>query len=141
VANWLLKTEPDDYSYEDLERDGSTRWDGVRSAAALQHIRKMRPGDRAVIYHTGGVKAAVGLADVTSEPYPDPEADDPRRAVVDVSAAGRLPAPVTLATLKADARFAESPLVKIGRLSVVPLTDEQFRVIAGEPLTSGRRRG
>jgi len=71
---------------------------------------------------------------VTSEPYADPEVDDPRRTVVDVRAAGRLPAPVTLATLKADARFAESPLIKIGRLSVVPLTDEQFGVITG---TSG----
>jgi predicted RNA-binding protein with PUA-like domain len=131
VAYWLLKTEPDDYSYEDLERDGSTRWDGVRNAAALLHIRQMRPGDGEVIYHTGGVKAAIGLAAVTSEPYADPEVDDPRRTVVDVRAAGRLAAPVTLATLKADARFAASPLIKIGRLSVVPLTDEQYRAIAG----------
>jgi predicted RNA-binding protein with PUA-like domain len=131
VAHWLLKTEPDDYSYADLERDGSTRWDGVRNAAALLHIRRMRPGDGAVIYHTGGVKAAIGLAEVTSEPYADPEVDDPRRTVVDVRAAGRLPAPVTLASLKADARFAESPLIKIGRLSVVPLTDEQYAAITG----------
>jgi predicted RNA-binding protein with PUA-like domain len=131
VAYWLLKTEPDDYSYETLEAEGATRWDGVRSPAALGHIRKMRPGDRAVIYHTGGVRAAVGLAEVTGEPYADPEGDNPQLAVVDVRAAGRLSRPVTLGTLKADPLFAESPLVKIGRLSVVPLTEAQFRSIAG----------
>jgi predicted RNA-binding protein with PUA-like domain len=130
MAYWLLKTEPDDYSYDDLERDGSTRWDGVRNPTALGHIRQMRPGDRCVIYHTGGVRTAVGLAEVTTEPYPDPEVDDPRRTVVDVRAAGRLPRPVTLAEIKADPRFEGSPLLRISRLSVVPLTPEQYHALA-----------
>jgi predicted RNA-binding protein with PUA-like domain len=131
MTYWLLKTEPGDYAYDDLEREGTTRWDGVRNPTALQHIRAMRPGDRCIIYHSGDVRAAVGLAEVTSEPYPDPEAADPRLAVVDLRAAGRLPQPVPLATLKTSPLFATSPLIRISRLSVVPLTDEQFRLVTG----------
>ena len=131
MAYWLLKTEPQAYSYDDLEGEGTTRWDGVRNATALQHIREMHPGDRVVIYHSGDDRAAVGLARVTTEPYADPEAGDPRWAVVDVQAAGRLPRPVPLAQLKADPSFAESPLVRISRLSVVPLTEDQFQIITG----------
>jgi predicted RNA-binding protein with PUA-like domain len=130
MAYWLLKTEPGTYSYADLERDGETRWDGVRNATALQHIRAMQPGDTAVIYHSGDERQAVGLATVTTPPHADPEAGDPRWTVVDVRAERRLDPPVTLATLKANPVFAESPLVRISRLSVVPLTEDQFRVIA-----------
>jgi predicted RNA-binding protein with PUA-like domain len=129
MAYWLLKTEPSSYSYADLERDGETRWDGVRNATALQHIRAMQPGDTAVIYHSGDERQAVGLATVTTPPYADPEADDPRWTVVDVRAERRIDPPVTLATLKANPVFAESPLVRISRLSVVPLTEDQFRAI------------
>src|SRR5689334_8351609 len=109
MAYWLLKTEPDAYSFDSLEREHETRWDGVRNATALGHIRAMRPGDAAVIYHTGDERRAVGLATVTTAPYPDPEAIDNaagKLVVVDVRAERRLPEPVTLATLKAHPAFA-----------------------------------
>jgi len=133
MAFWLLKTEPSTYSYGDLEREPekTTRWDGVRNATALQHIRAMQPRDNCVIYHSGDQRQAVGLATVTTPTYADPEAGDPRWAVVDVRAERRVEPPVTLATLKASPVFAESPLVRISRLSVVPLTEAQFRLIAG----------
>ena len=129
MAYWLLKTEPSTYSWEDLEREKETRWDGVTAPAALQHIRSMKKGDGAVIYHSGDVRAAIGLAEVTTAPYVDPEADSDRRAVVDLKAVRRLNHPVDLATIKASAIFADSPLVRISRLSVVPLTPEQFRTL------------
>ena len=131
MAYWLLKTEPSTYSYEDLEKEQETRWDGVRNAAALQNIRAMQPGDQAVIYHSGDVRAAIGLAEIVKAPYVDPEGDSEKWAVVDVRAAHRFPQPVELGTLKANPVFAESPLLRISRLSVVPLTPEQFRAIAG----------
>jgi len=131
MAQWLLKTEPSTYSLDDLERERQTRWDGVRNPTALQHIRAMRPGDRAVIYHSGDVRAAVGLATVTTDPYPDPEAGDPRWAVVDVRFERRFEAPVTLATIKETPAFEGSPLLRISRLSVVPLTDDQVRALGG----------
>jgi predicted RNA-binding protein with PUA-like domain len=131
MAYWLLKTEPGSYSYADLEKDKETRWDGVRNATALQNIRKMRPGDGCVIYHSGDERQAVGIATVTTSPQADPEAGDERWTVVDVRAQHRLDPPVPLATLKANPLFAESPLVRISRLSVVPLTDAQFKAITG----------
>jgi predicted RNA-binding protein with PUA-like domain len=123
---WLLKTEPDHYSYADLERDGTTVWDGVASNAALKHIRAMRPGDLALIYHTGNQRQAVGLAEITSAPYPDPQAGDPKLVVVDLRPLRQLPQPVTLAAVKADPVFADFALVREGRLSVVPATDAQW---------------
>jgi predicted RNA-binding protein with PUA-like domain len=131
MAHWLLKTEPSTYSFEDLEREKETRWDGVRNAAALQHIRSMRPGDQAVIYHSGDVRAAIGLAEVTTAPYRDPEGDSEKWAVVDLRVTGRLAQPVELAAIKANSLFAESPLLRISRLSVVPLTPDQFRALTG----------
>ncbi len=127
---WLLKTEPNNYAYADLERDGATVWDGVSSNAALMHMRKMRPGDLALIYHTGDERQAVGLAEVTSAPYADPRADDPKLVVVGLAR------PVTLARVKADESFAGFALVREGRLSVVPVTPEQWArllALAGEP--------
>lgn len=129
MAYWLLKTEPSTYSWEDLEKEKQTRWDGVTAPAALQHIRKMKPGDQAVIYHSGDVRAAVGLAEVTTSPYVDPEGDSEKLAVVDVKGVRRLKQPVELNVIKSNPLFAESPLVRISRLSVVPLTPEQFRVL------------
>ncbi len=131
MAYWLLKTEPGSYRYADLERDGQTRWDGVRNPTALQHIRAMQPGDTCVVYHSGDERQAVGLASVVTAPYADPEADDPRWAVVDLRAERRLDPPVPLAALKANPLFADSPLVRISRLSVVPLTEAQFKAIVG----------
>ena len=130
MAYWLLKTEPSTYSWADLVREGQTRWDGVRNPTALQHIRAMQPGDTAVIYHSGDERQAVGLASVITPPYADPEAGDPRWAVVDVRAEQALEPPVALAALKGDPLFAESPLVRISRLSVVPLNEAQFSAIA-----------
>lgn len=126
MAYWLLKTEPSTYSWEELVAERETRWDGVTAPAALQHIRSMKEGDRAVIYHSGDVRAAVGLAEVTTAPYADPESDSEKHAVIDVRALHALKRPIGLAEVKADPLFAESPLVRISRLSVVPLTQEQF---------------
>ena len=121
MARWLMKTEPGDYSYADLERDGSTPWDGVRNATALIHLRKMKPGDEVFIYHTGKEKQVVGIGTVTSEPYPDPSADDERYVVVDVEPREPLKSPVTLKDIKSDTAFADFSLVKISRLSVMPV--------------------
>jgi predicted RNA-binding protein with PUA-like domain len=132
---WLLKTEPEAYAYADLERDGSTVWDGVSNNAALIHIRNMRPGDQALIYHTGDERQAVGLAEVTSAPYADPKLGDAKLAVVDVRPLRRLARPVTLAEVKADPAFADFALVRQGRLSVVPVSPEQWArllAMAGE---------
>ena len=126
MAYWLLKTEPSTYSWEELVAEKETRWDGVTAPAALQHIRAMKEGDKAVIYHSGDVRAAVGLAEVITAPYVDPEGDSAKLAVVDVRAVKALKRPVELAAIKSDPLFAESPLVRISRLSVVPLTQEQF---------------
>ena len=126
---WLVKTEPGTYGYDDLEREGGTRWDGVTNPVALRNLRAMKEGDRVVVYHTGEEKAAVGLAEVTREAYADPK--NARLPVVDLTPRGRLPRPFTLAEMKALPAFADSPLVRQGRLSVVPLTAEQMRAITG----------
>ncbi len=126
MAYWLLKSEPDVYSYADLERDGTTVWDGVANNTALMHIRTMQPGDLALIYHTGDERRAVGLAEVTSTPYPDPQAGDPKLVVVDVRAVRPLANHIALSTVKADPFFADFALVRQGRLSVVPVNDAQW---------------
>jgi predicted RNA-binding protein with PUA-like domain len=126
---WLLKTEPGTYAYDDLERDRRTVWDGVTNPVALRNLRAMKEGEEALIYHTGDEKAVVGKARVARSAYPDPQAGDPRRVVVDLEAAGRLETTLTLAEIKAHPAFAESPLVRQGRLSVVPLTKAQWQVI------------
>jgi len=126
---WLLKTEPSTYSFADLERDGRAVWDGVTNPAALRNLRAMQAGDRALVYHTGDEKAAVGIARVTKPAYPDPKSRNPRLVVIDLEPLARLPRPVTLAEMKALPEFAGSPLVKQGRLSVVPLTAAQWRAL------------
>jgi predicted RNA-binding protein with PUA-like domain len=126
VAFWILKTEPDAYSYADLVRDGGAVWDGVSNNAALLHLRAARPGDQALIYHTGDERRAVGLAEVTSGPYADPRQDDPKLVVVELRPLRALPQPVTLAAIRADPFFADFALVRQGRLSVVPVSPEQW---------------
>ena len=116
---WILKTEPSEFSFDDLQRAGRTRWDGVSNALALKHLRAMRPGDQALIYHTGDEKRMVGTATVAGEPYPDPS--DDRLTVVDLTSGPALPEPVTLATVKADPEFKDLALVRMSRLSVVPV--------------------
>lgn len=122
---WLLKTEPGDYSWNDLVRDGETEWDGVRAPAALKNISRMRRGDRAFIYHTGRERAILGLALVATDPYPDPEGNDPRHLVIKVAADRALARPVTLAQIKASGKFSDWDLVRLPRLSVVPVDREQ----------------
>lgn len=125
-AHWILKTEPSTYGWSDLERERTAIWDGVRNPVALKHLAAMRPGDDALIYHTGDEKAVVGVARVTKAAWPDPKAGDSRLLVVEVTAVRRLARPVPLAEIKADPLFADSPLVRQGRLSVVPVTDAQL---------------
>jgi predicted RNA-binding protein with PUA-like domain len=126
---WLLKTEPGDYSYDRLEKAGRATWDGVRNPAALRNLAAMRAGDRVLVYHTGDEKAVVGTAEVVRAAYPDPKYPDGKLLVVDVEARGRLTRPVTLAEIKALSEFRDSPLVRQGRLSVVPLTAAQWKAI------------
>lgn len=121
---WLLKTESSVYGFSDLVRDRKTRWDGITNPVALKNLRSAKAGDVAVVYHTGGEKQAVGLARIEGGSYPDPKND--RLAVVDISVDRPLKYPVTLATLKAQEIFQDSPLVRQGRLSFVPLTRAQF---------------
>ena len=129
MGEWLVKTEPSEYSFDHLQKAGKAAWDGVRNPAALKNLRAMKVGDRVVVYHTGDAKAAVGLAEVVREAYPDPKSTDPRRVVVGLEAKKRLPRPVTLAEIKALPVFALSPLVRQGRLSVVPLTASQWKAL------------
>jgi len=128
---WLLKTEPSTYGYDDLEKAKRAVWDGVANPVALRNLRAMKVGDRVIVYHTGDEKAAVGLAEVVRAAYPDPKAKDERMVVVDLEARGRLPRPVPLAEIKALAVFEDSPLVRQGRLSVVPLTAAQWKALTG----------
>ena len=124
---YLLKTEPSTYSFADLQRDGETIWDGVSNPVALKHLRATKPGDRLIIYHTGDSKSAVGTASVVSV---DPS--DPKTPKVTIKVGRTIAKPKTLAEIKARAAFAESPLVRQGRLSVVPLTGAQYSWLAGE---------
>jgi predicted RNA-binding protein with PUA-like domain len=127
MAKWLVKTEPGEFSWQDLEAAGRAVWDGVRNPTALRNLRAMEPGDGVLVYHSGAERAVMGLATVAGEPYPDPKAGDPRLAVVDLTPVRRLARAVPLAALKGEAAFEGSPLLRQGRLSVVPFTDEQWR--------------
>jgi len=126
MAHWLLKTEPDCYAWDNLVHDKRTAWDGVSNALALKHIRTMKKGDSALIYHTGGERAAVGIAQIVSAPYTDPKEGDDRLVVVDLKPKKKLPRPVTLDEIKADKKFAGWDLLRIGRLSVVPVPDAMW---------------
>jgi predicted RNA-binding protein with PUA-like domain len=125
--NYLLKTEPSVYSFADLEREKTTVWDGVSNPVALKNLRAMKPGDRLVIYHTGDEKSSVGTATVVSV-----DASDARNPQVKIKAGKRIANPMTLAVVKSNKLFADSPLVRQGRLSVVPLTDAQYKFLTGE---------
>jgi predicted RNA-binding protein with PUA-like domain len=129
MAKWLLKTEPDCYSWSDLTRDKKTTWDGISNALALKHIRTMAKGDLVLIYHTGDERQAVGIAEIISEPYADPKEDDEKLAVVDLKAKRALQRPVTLEEFKADKAFQGWDLLRIGRLSVVPVPEKMWERI------------
>ena len=126
---WLVKTEPGEFGYADLERDGGAVWDGVSNPVALRNLREMREGDQVLVYHTGAERAVVGIAEVARDAYPDPRRRNPRLVVVDLKPRQRLTRPVTLAEIKASAVFQDSPLVRQGRLSVVPISAEQWKEI------------
>jgi predicted RNA-binding protein with PUA-like domain len=128
-ARWLFKTEPSEYSFERLVREKKARWDGVTNALALSHLRKVRKGDEILIYHTGDVRAVVGIASAVGDAYPDPAHDDPKLAVVEIAPVRALPRPVTLAEIKGDAKFAGFELVRIGRLSVMPVPEPLWKEI------------
>jgi|SRR5436190_943185 len=127
--NWLVKEEPTHYSYDDLVRDGRTSWTGVRNPLAQKHIRSMRKGDRIFFYATGDVKAVIGIAKAAGEPYVDPADSAGKLHAIDITPAKKLKSPVTLALIKADKTFASFPLVRIPRLSVMPVTDEEWERI------------
>jgi predicted RNA-binding protein with PUA-like domain len=127
VAYWILKTDADTYPFDQLERERRTVWDGVTNALALKHIRSMAPGDTVLIYHSNVGKDLVGLARVASAPYADPKHNDPKLAVVDIETDRRLPKPVSLAAVKADPAFAELGLVRMSRLSVIPVPADQWK--------------
>jgi predicted RNA-binding protein with PUA-like domain len=124
--NYLLKTEPSVYSFANLQRDQTTIWDGVTNPAAVKHLREMKPGEHLVIYHTGDEKSAVGTASVVSV-----DASDAKTPLVKIKVGKAVAKPVTLAEIKAHKLFADSPLVRQGRLSVVPLTDAQMKFLTG----------
>lgn len=124
---WLVKSDPETYGLDDLEREGKTVWDGVKNAVALRHIRSIRKGDGVLVYHSGADKAIVGLARAAADPYADPKAHDPKLAVFDLEFIRRVKRPVTLAAIKADPSFAAFDLVRMSRLSVMPVPEPLWK--------------
>ena len=124
--NWLLKEEPTHYGFDELVKDKKAVWSGVRNALAQKHLRAIKKGDRLFYYHTGDEKAVVGVAKALGDAYPDPDDESGKPFVVDVAPVTRLPRPVTLAEIKADGAFQDFPLVRIARLSVMPVTDTEW---------------
>ena len=126
MGQWLVKEEPEHYAYDQLEKDRKTVWAGVRNPLAQKHLRSIRKGDRIFYYHTGKEKAVVGVARAIGDAYPDPADAGGKAFVVDVAPEKKLPRPVTLAEIKADRAFADFPLVRMSRLSVMPVTDNEW---------------
>ena len=127
--NWLFKEEPTHYSYDDLVRDGKTSWTGVKNPLAQKHLRAVKKGDQIFFYHTGDQKSVVGIVKAAGDAYPDPADKSGKLFAVDVAPVKKLKAPVTLASIKADKRFASLPLTRMPRLSVMPVSDDEWRAI------------
>tara|TARA_B100001013_G_C24611427_1_gene443377 strand:+ start:1053 stop:1454 length:402 start_codon:yes stop_codon:yes gene_type:complete len=127
MAFWLLKTEPSNYAYSDLVSEKETVWDGVSNNLALKYIRQMRKGDLALIYHTGSEKAVVGIATVISDPYPDPEQNDPRLVVIDIKSKKKLVREISLAEVKSNSKLKDFDLVRLPRLSVMPVETKVWK--------------
>lgn len=125
--NWLLKTEPNEYSYTDLEKENTAVWDGVKNALALKNMRSMRTGEEVFIYHTGKERRIVGVAQVASTAYPDPKLDDVKRLVIDIRAVRKLPEPITLAQIKQDENMKGFELIRLPRLSIVPVLPQHWQ--------------
>ncbi len=128
---WLLKTEPSAYSFRQLVKDKRTAWDGIKNNLALKNLSRVKKGDRFLIYHTGGEKAAVGIARALGAVYPDPKKKDPKLLVVDIAPVEPLSRPVTLAEMKANSRLGQFDLLRLPRLSVVPVSADQWKIITG----------
>jgi predicted RNA-binding protein with PUA-like domain len=129
--NWLFKEEPTHYSFDDLVRDGKTSWTGVRNPVAQKHLRAVAKGDRIFFYHTGNEKAVIGIAKAAASAYPDPSDTSGKFYAVDILPVKKLPQPVTLAAVKADKSFASFALTRVPRLSVMPVTDDEWdRIVA-----------
>jgi predicted RNA-binding protein with PUA-like domain len=132
MANrWLFKTEPSVYSFQQLQKDKKTMWDGVKNNLALKNLKDIKKGDEILIYHTGDEKAAVGIARALGGAYPDPSQKNPRMLVVDIEAVKPLPRPVTLAEVKANKKLANFDLVRLSRLSIMKVSDEQWDLMEG----------
>ena len=130
--NWLFKEEPTHYSYDSLVKDKRTVWSGVKNPLAQKHLRSVKKGDRIFYYHTGDEKSVVGIAKALGDAYPDPKDKTGKQSVVDVAPVKKLVSPVTLAAIKADAAFKTFPLVRISRLSVMPVTDDEWDAIVAK---------
>jgi predicted RNA-binding protein with PUA-like domain len=139
--NWLFKEEPGNYSFDALVKDKKTVWSGVKNPLAQKHLRSVKRGDRIFYYHTGDEKAVVGIAKALGDAYPDPDDETGKQSVVDVAPVEKLGRPVTLAEIKADPAFKTFPLVRISRLSVMPVTDVEWRRILERSGGSGRSGG
>jgi predicted RNA-binding protein with PUA-like domain len=132
MANrWLFKTEPSVYSFQQLQKDKKTIWDGVKNNLALKNLKDIKKGDPILIYHTGDEKAAVGVARALSGSYADPSNKDPKLLVVDIEAVKPLPRPVTLAEVKANKKLANFDLVRLSRLSIMKVSDDQWEMLEG----------
>jgi predicted RNA-binding protein with PUA-like domain len=132
MANrWLFKTEPSVYSFQQLQKDKKTMWDGVKNNLALKNLKDIKKGDEILIYHTGDEKAAVGIARALGGAYPDPSQKNPRMLVVDIEAVKTLPRPVTLAEVKANKKLANFDLVRLSRLSIMKVNDDQWNAMEG----------
>jgi predicted RNA-binding protein with PUA-like domain len=129
MSNWLFKEEPTHYSYDDLVRDGKTSWTGVKNPLAQKHLRSVRKGDRIFFYHTGDEKSVVGIAKAADAAYPDPADKSGKLYAVDVVPVKKLKAPVALASIKADKAFADFPLTRMPRLSVMPVDEDTWERI------------
>jgi predicted RNA-binding protein with PUA-like domain len=131
ATRWLFKTEPSVYSYQQLVKDKKTMWDGVKNNLALKNLKDIKKGDEILIYHTGDEKAAVGIARALGGAYPDPSQKNPRLLVVDIEAVKSLPRPVTLAEVKANKKLANFDLVRLSRLSIMKVSDDQWETMEG----------
>jgi predicted RNA-binding protein with PUA-like domain len=131
ATRWLFKTEPSVYSYQHLVKDKKTMWDGVKNNLALKNLKDINKGDEILIYHTGDEKAAVGVARALGGAYPDPSQKNPKLLVVDIEAVKPLPRPVTLAEVKANKKLANFDLVRLSRLSIMKVSDEQWDTMEG----------
>jgi len=127
--NWLFKEEPSSYSFDEFSRDGGTVWSGVKNPVAQKHLRSVKKGDRVFYYHTGDERAVVGIARATSDAYPDPKDSTGKLSVVDLAPVAPLKRPVTLAEIKASAAFKTFPLTRIPRLSVMPVSESEWKEI------------